>query len=152
MNIWFFDLGPFCPKLQPTLFDLTCSPGVNNKHNDVIISWDEGTPLPQFSIFFKFWTRVSYPSTHLPITQFYKRNSTSGFMVSFRFRFVSFFKNRRSNKFSRTIAQNNLQNLEIISCQKNLTFRSHWLITQKLFTKPKKFCICHLVINHNVIN
>ena len=25
---YFSDLGPFCPKLQPTLFDLACSPGV----------------------------------------------------------------------------------------------------------------------------
>ena len=25
---YFSDLGPFCPKLQPTLFNLACSPGV----------------------------------------------------------------------------------------------------------------------------
>ena len=37
--------------------------------------------------FFEFRTRVPYPQTRISTKQFYSRNSTSGFMAYFRFRF-----------------------------------------------------------------
>ena len=51
-----------------------------------------------------FFTNEFFSILHagIPIPQFYLRNSTSGFMAYFRFRFVLFFKNHRSDQFSQT--------------------------------------------------